>query len=161
MLLEPNNISAGQTIHLLLTFDTSKCKVKIGSVEVYISTLVEQFSGRIKMGAFELTTPSIKGPSVPSGLEHKVCQMSFEVPKDLPKTFKSKMIKVSHQLVVKLAFPFSSNKKLRLPFKLYGSSTAPPVDVSIIDDFDYLAPQLINIKNNANDDPPTYYAITN
>ena len=163
--LEPDRIRPGQTIYSLLTFDTSKSNVKIEGVEVYISTIVDLFSGgrsRYRRNWFELKTSSIKGPPVPSGLKREVRPMSFAVPFNFPRSYKSEMMQVSHMLVVKINIPHSGNQKLRLPITVYGFSTPLQSRCRNIanegkrDENIYIAQQLNNIINNADDPPPTF-----
>lgn len=158
--LEQDRIRPGHTIYCFLALDTRKSKVEIGGVEMYIETKVKLTSkqpGGQSQVSFELTSPSIKGPPVPPGLEQEVRPMSFVVPKDLPRTFRSKLIRVKHTLVVEFSVPRSCNRKLHLPIKVYGFAT--PESVSWIqssgEDF-YYASQLTN-NIAADDPPPTYY----
>ena len=120
--LETDRIRPGETIYSFLTFDTSKSKVEIEGVEVYISTIVELYAGRnrnYQWHWFVLKTPSIKGPPVPSGLKREVRSMSYVVPVLLPRTFQSEMMQVWHRLVIKFIIPHCRNQELRLPFKIH------------------------------------------
>ena len=161
--LKSNRFRPGQTIYSILTLDTSKFKVEIEGVEVYISTKVELYAGtrngNFKLSWFELKTPSIKGPPVPPGLKQEVRSMSYKIPEDLPRSFKSEMMQVCHRLAVKFTIPRSRNQELLLMnFNVYGFST--PIQ-SLVNkgqgdkDF-YNARQLNYIINNADDPPPSF-----
>ena len=156
--LERDRIRPGETIYSLLTLDTSKSKVDIEGVEVYISTTVDLYAGKSKNFRFELKTPSIKGPPVPSGLKREVCPISLSLPFDFPRTFKSEMIQVWHSLVVTFTIPGTRNQELRLPFKVYGFADRiqSRSNERKRDEVIYIARQLDSIENKADDPPPTY-----
>ena len=156
--LERDRIRPGETIYSLLTLDTSKSKVDIEGVEVYISTTVELYAGKSKNFRFELEAPSIKGPPVPSGLKREVRLISLSLPFYFPRTFKSEMIQVWHSLVVTFTIPGSRNQELRLPFKVYGfaDSIQSRLNEGKRDKDAYIARQLDSIENKADDPPPTF-----